>query len=297
MSLRKIVKKSLPDAIDLLVDVATHIKNSRPVEGSYEEEEIPISGEALEEIARRELGGYMPEFDSPEDAGDFNIRLLDDVKRKAEELDLREAGLKEGYGHEAKSFEGQSDVDYCLECCNKHSQTASMLMTEALQRAESGGPGLPGVQEKVRAAVREITGFEDDTETVHNHAVMELNTMARALRKHIYSTKAEIGQASLEDLQGMKELVDNLVEASYLTREAEEGDCPECREAVGVGMGLTVAKALEMPGFDELEVKVRAQEIDANVALDQIIVHAEKRKDKDAVDYLKGVKELMNTPL
>jgi len=297
MSLRKLAKKSIPGAIDFLVDVANHMKNSRPVEGSYVEEAIPISGEALDEIARRELGGYMPNFDDPEDAEDFNIRMAHDVRKKSEELKLRKTGLKDGYGYEAKSFEGQSDVDYCLECCNKHSQTASMLMTEALQRAEAGGPGLPGVQEKVRAAVREITGFEDDTETVNNPAVMELNTMARALRKHIYSTKAELGQASLEDLQGMKELVDNLVDASYMTREAEEGDCPECRTAVGMGMSLNVAKELEMPGFDELEIKVKAQEIDANEALDKIIAHAEKRNNEDAIDYLKGVKKLMNTPL
>ena len=297
MSLRKIAKKSIPGAIDFLVDVANHIKNSRPAEGSYMEEEIPISGEELDEIARRELGGYMPEFDEPADAEDFKMKLLADVGRKTEELELKEIGVKDGYGHEAKSFEGQSDVDYCLECCNKHSQTASIFMTEALQRAVAGGPGLPGVQEKVRAAIRELTGFEDDTETVNNSAVMELNTMARTLRKHVYSTKAEIGGASLEDLQGIKELVDNLVDASYFVRQAEEEDCPECRTAVGMGMSLNVAKELEMPGFDELETKVRAQEIDANEALDQIIAHATKSNNEDAIDYLKGVKELMNTPL
>jgi len=82
-----------------------------------------------------------------------------------------------------------------------------------------------------------------------------------------------------------------------MTREAEEGDCPECRTAVGMGMSLNVAKELEMPGFDELETKVKAQEIDSNEALDQIIAHATKRNDEDAINYLKGVKELMNTPL
>jgi len=204
MSLRKIAKKSIPGAIDFLVDVANHIKNSRPAEGSYMEEEIPISGEELDEIARRELGGYMPEFDDPEDAEDFNMKLLADVGRKTEELELKEIGVKDGYGHEAKSFEGQSDVDYCLECCNKHSQTASIFMTEALQRAVAGGPGLPGVQEKVRAAIRELTGFEDDTETVNNSAVMELNTMARTLRKHVYSTKAEIGGGIIRGSSGHK---------------------------------------------------------------------------------------------
>ncbi len=233
MSLRKLAKKSIPEAIDFLVDLAVHIKNSRPVEDSYEEEEIPISGEALDVIARRELGGYMPDFDDPEDAEDFNIRMADDVGRKKDELELRDAGVKDGYGHEAKSFEGQSDVDYCIECAVKHSQTARMLMSEALQRAEAGNPSLLGVQEKVRAAISEITGFEDDTETVNHSTVMALNTMVWALRKHIYASKAEIGDASMEELRDIKGLTDKLVDASYMAREAEE--CPTCKIEPALG--------------------------------------------------------------
>lgn len=227
MSVKKFVNKVAPDAIDLFVDVASHLINSRPVKGPVEdsyEEEIPISGEELDRIAEVEFGGYVPDFDSQEEAEDFNAKLIEDVEQKTDKIRRIEAG--EDYGHEAKSFEGQSDVDYCIECAVKHSQTVSMLMTEALQRAEVGDPGLLGVQEKVRGAVRELTGLEDDTETVKNPAVMALNTMARALRKHIYTSKAEIGGASMEDVRDIKDLSEKLVNASYLAREAE--DCPTC---------------------------------------------------------------------
>ncbi len=130
------------------------------------------------------------------------------------------------YGAEAKSFKTQSDIGYCIECSVKHSQTAKVLMREALQRAEAGEPSLIGVQEKVRGVVEELCGLEDDTTTVSNEMVATLNASARALRKLIYATGAEMGKASLEDLREIKGMVDQLVEASYTVRAAE--DCPAC---------------------------------------------------------------------
>ena len=124
--------------------------------------------------------------------------------------------------HTHLSYEGQSKLDYCIECCTKHGQTSSVLMREAIQRAEAGSPSDLGVQEKVRGAVKELTGFEDDSDTVKNEEVSVLNSAARDLRKLIYESKAEVGGATLEDLREIKGMVDQLVDASYKVRSSEE---------------------------------------------------------------------------
>lgn len=126
------------------------------------------------------------------------------------------------------SFEGQSNVDYCLECCEKHSQTAKVLMREALQRAQADGPDSAGVIEKVRGVIEELSGYEDDTTTVDNENVSELNSLSRTLRKYIYGTRATIGQASVEDLGDIKGMIDGLVDVTYKVIEQEEGECIGC---------------------------------------------------------------------
>jgi len=126
------------------------------------------------------------------------------------------------------SFEGQSEVDYCIECAVKHIQTGKVFMREGLQRAEVNGPQSEGVKEKVRGVVEELSGIEADTDTVKNAKVTAINTAARELRKRIYSSQAEIGGASIETLQEIKAEVDTLVEQIYKVREEEE-ECPTCQ--------------------------------------------------------------------
>ena len=99
-------------------------------------------------------------------------------------------------------------------------------MREGLQRAEAGDPSLEGVKEKVRGVVEELCGLEDDTTTVSNEMVTMLNSSARELRKFIYTTGAEVGKASIEQLREIKGMVNHLVEATYTVRAAEE--CPSC---------------------------------------------------------------------
>lgn len=126
-----------------------------------------------------------------------------------------------------RSYEGQTELSYCIECMEKHSITAKVLMREGLQRAEADTPSSPGVQEKVRGVVEELAGFEDDSDTVENERVIALNTMARSLRKYIYTTGAEIGKASVTELRKIKAMIDQLVDATYLVRREEEA-CIGC---------------------------------------------------------------------
>ena len=124
--------------------------------------------------------------------------------------------------HTHLSYEGQTGLDYCVECLSKHGQTAKVLMREAIQRAQVGSPSDLGVLEKVRGAVEELVGFEDDSDTVKNEKVSTLNNLSRTLRKLIYAKKAEIGGGSLEDLREIKDMLDKLVDVTYQVRASEE---------------------------------------------------------------------------
>ena len=145
--------------------------------------------------------------------------------------------------HTHLSYEGQSKLDYCVECCLKHSQTAKVLLREAIQRAEAGSPSDPGVVEKVRGVVEELSGFEDDTTTVKNDKVTALNSLSRNLRKFIYSTKAEIGGARIEDLRDIKDMTDKLVDASYQVMASEE--CIGCTVEELCGGNLECVEFIE----------------------------------------------------
>jgi len=151
------------------------------------------------------------------------------------------------------SFEGQSEVDYCVECAVKHGQTAKVLIREALQRAEADSPKTEDVKEKVKGVVEELSGMEDDTKTVMNDNVTKLNTVARELRKHIYGTQAEIGGAKIEDLRQIKQAVDDLVNQIYQVREHEE-ECPEC---VVEEVGKEESETLNLEGFGDAVAEKR----------------------------------------
>lgn len=118
-------------------------------------------------------------------------------------------------------------ISYCLECCIKHGQTAKVLMREALQRAEADGSESNGVKEKVRGVVEELSGMEDDTNTYgDNEDVRKINSEARAVRKFIYESGAEIGGADMKAFREIRKRLNDLVELSYSAREK----CSTCKE-------------------------------------------------------------------
>jgi len=101
-------------------------------------------------------------------------------------------------------------------------------MREGLQRAEACNcTDSEGVLQKVRGVVEELSGAEADTNTTQNQDVIDLNTEIRELRKFIYSSKAEIGGASMDVLREIKDKIDTLVERVYALRQ--KVDCPTCR--------------------------------------------------------------------
>ncbi|MCJ7633382.1 hypothetical protein MUP77_13470 [Candidatus Bathyarchaeota archaeon] len=126
------------------------------------------------------------------------------------------------------SYEGQTKESYCVECAEKHGQTGKVLMREALQRAEACGSGsCEGVVEKIRGVLEELAGFEADTQTAENEGVTALNTIAREIRKQIFAMQAEIGQANMDQLHALSEVISRLVDKTYEVRQ--KVDCPTCK--------------------------------------------------------------------
>ena len=90
------------------------------------------------------------------------------------------------------------DEGYCLECVHKHINTANVLIREALQRFDAKEPP-DRVLEKVRAAVAELTGAEDDSKFATGK-VAEINKRIRDLRRHIWEKGYEFEVPSRDAL-------------------------------------------------------------------------------------------------
>lgn len=198
----------------------------------------------------------LEKFDSVINELDSTVKGIDgrigEMDRKVTEIDKRftiptlpkpKPTPKPERSHSHEPYTGS--LDYCVECAVKHSQTAKVLMREALQRASAGSPADEGVQEKVRGAVEELSGLEDDTDTIGRdpdaERVRNLNTAARTLRKYVYATRAEIGEASFDTLKEIKGMVDQLVDACYSVRKS----CVACTVEELCGGNLECVEFLE----------------------------------------------------
>lgn len=156
------------------------------------------------------------------------------------------------------SYGGQSKVSYCLECCEKHGQTAKVLLREALERAEANGANSEGVKEKMRGVVAELTGMEDDTNTTENEEVVDLHNEARDIRKDIYASRCEIGACDLGQLRDLSGRLDELVDSVYEARTTIE--CPDCAErARELGSALTRVEDIDTESASRRRAKFLAE--------------------------------------
>ena len=105
------------------------------------------------------------------------------------------------------------DEGYCLECLHKHINTANVLIREALQRFDAKEPS-DRVVEKVRAAVAELTGAEDDSKFATGK-VAEINRKIRDLRRNIWERGYEFEVPSREALLEIGDRVQDILKDIY----------------------------------------------------------------------------------
>jgi len=59
-------------------------------------------------------------------------------------------------------WEGQTDSGYCIECTEGHLLKAATEMRHAVDRYRTAGSMTDGVTEKVRVAMQEVVGIDED---------------------------------------------------------------------------------------------------------------------------------------
>jgi len=75
--------------------------------------------------------------------------------------------------------------EHCYECSTVHLGTAKILIREALERFDRGGPA-EVIVEKLRRAYEELIGAEDDLRGVHDDRTRQLLNKVKDVRKFMY---------------------------------------------------------------------------------------------------------------
>lgn len=119
------------------------------------------------------------------------------------------------------SFAYHDREEYCFECMEKHLQIAKVLLGEALQRAEEKGTKHESTYERIRKAITELAGFETDTNGQANEKIQKLNSLARKLRKDVFSKKLAIGLGTKEDIADFRRSVDGMLNDVYAIIEKD----------------------------------------------------------------------------
>jgi len=86
-----------------------------------------------------------------------------------------------------------------------------------------------------------------------------------------------------------------VAECKVLKDKGEE--CPGCAEAIAVGWALNYIKPHDEEKADQLFRQVTNDKISPDEAMDECIVVAEQNEDKELVDTLQHLKEIMHKPL
>ena len=130
----------------------------------------------------------------------------------------KKVASEEGY----KSYSGQTRTSYCNECLVKHSSTAKELLKEAIDRSLKSGQG---VEDKVRKAVDELNGMDDDLpqgEELPDDVQERFDHMdseRRAIRKQIYAKNLDISGGSKKELRAIQGRVSDLLDYAYETKK------------------------------------------------------------------------------
>jgi len=240
-----------------------------------------------ERAKSRSLLSFLLPPSDPTDLVDSIVGLIDgansflmDLDRSLRRIDeaLRVADLTASSRPVAESvarFGHYSRPEhYCFECATMHLGTAKVLLREAVERFDRGGPK-EVIAEKVRRAYEELLGAEDDLRSVYDQRVRELHNKVEDVRKWVYrsgllaSPSKELAAEALSRLSKVSEEVYRELEAKKdrLLAGFRESGCPVCE-------GLDPRKLMERicerigPKCKEAVEKLLRGEISAKEALE-----------------------------
>lgn len=170
---------------------------------------------------------------------------IDEVLGNDENEPLIEIKQKTDEPLSGRSFEGQSNESYCVECIEGHTMLALTEMRHALDRYRSAGQMTPGVSEKVRVALAEIMGIEEDAHNLEGadplvKAGIEdiLNNVRWARKEYgVSGVGLTVGEGTEQDLVTLRDRIQHMQNQAYALVKI----CPTCNPRIQAAM----AKALE----------------------------------------------------
>lgn len=131
-----------------------------------------------------------------------------------------------------KTFEGQSDESYCLECVEGHTMGSLTEIGHAIDRFRSAGKMTSGVTEKVRVAIQKLQGITEDITSTENaspdvkEGLDEILDEVRWIRKeHGISGGLTRGIGTMEDLETLRTRISAINLKAYELVEK----CPSCK--------------------------------------------------------------------
>lgn len=156
---------------------------------------------------------------------------------------LRSRGTTEVKPQRGRTFSGQTDEAYCLECIEGHTMMAQTEMRHAIDRYRTAGEMTEGVTEKVRVAIREIEGIIEDARSTKGadikvqRGLNEILEETRWVRKEFGVSGRGLtnGDGSMEDLTELRDRIDALQKQAYELAK----DCPTCKKYKKVAGQLT----------------------------------------------------------
>lgn len=177
-------------------------------------------------------------------------RLLEDgpirrfLKGRKEEKEEKPVEKKapvetEGGGAEVKplsgkSYEEQSQEEYCLECIEAHTMKSLTEMRHAIDRFRTAGKMTYGVTEKVRVSIGEIEGITEDVKNTQDASpdvkkgLNEILDEVRWIRKDygLSGKGLTIGRGGSEELEELRKHIFALQLKAYALVEK----CPTCKK-------------------------------------------------------------------
>lgn len=180
-----------------------------------------------------------------------NIERLLQKRRKEIEEPNKEPSETENESREkpedGRSFTGQTDESYCVECIEGHTMIALTEMRHAIDRYRTAGKMTEGVAEKVRVAIAELQGIEEDAKNTANAApnvkegIDNILDQVRWIRKKygVSGVGLTIGLGTEEDLIELRDRIQILQKDAYELVKV----CPTCNPRIQVAMAKALRKA------------------------------------------------------
>jgi len=137
-----------------------------------------------------------------------------------------------------RTYEGQTDSGYCIECTEGHLMKAATEMRHAVDRYRTAGSMTDGVVEKVRVALQEVVGIDEDIANLKNAPdnvkaeLREILDKSRWLRKEfgISARGLTIGEGGMKDLEDLRQAIFDMQTKTYQVAK----HCPICLKKVKV---------------------------------------------------------------